>query len=183
MFKSYLLLALRNLWKNRGYAAINIFGLAIGLASSILIMVYVVNELTYDTFHNNSDRIYKVWISGKLSTGELRDAITAGPMAEALIRDYPEVENAVRIRQSGGWLVRNGDRVFHESEREFMFADSTFFELFSFELLKGDPGSCLAEPRSLVLTESYARKYFGDADPIGQTLNIEQDTNLSVVTG
>jgi len=112
MFKSYLLLALRNLWKNRGYAAINIFGLAIGLASSILIMVYVVNELTYDTFHNNSDRIYKVWISGKLSTGELRDAITAGPMAEALIRDYPEVENAVRIRQSGGWLVRNGDGYF-----------------------------------------------------------------------
>jgi putative ABC transport system permease protein len=104
-------------------------------------------------------------------------------MAEALIQDYPEVENTVRIRQSGGWLVRSGDRVFHETEEEFMFSDSTFFDVFSFKLLKGDPATCLSEPRSLVLTESYARKYFGERDPIGQTLKIEQDTNLSIVTG
>ena len=177
------MLALRNLWKNRGYAAINIFGLAIGLASSILIMLYVVNELTYDKFHKDSARIFKVWISGRMPTGDLRDAVTAGPMAEALMNDYPEVENAVRIRQSGGWLVRSGDRVFHETEQEFMFADSTFFDVFSFKLLQGDPATCLAEPRSLVLTESYARKYFGEGDPLGQPLKIEQDTNLSVVTG
>jgi len=183
MFRSYILVALRNLWKNRGYAAINISGLAIGLASSILIMLYVVNELTYDKFHANSDRIYKVWISGKMPTGELRDAVTAGPMAEAMLNDYPEVENAVRIRQSGGWLVKNGDRVFHETANDFMFTDSTFFDVFSFKLLKGDPNTCFAEPRSLVLTESSARKYFGEEDPIGQTLKIEQDTNLSVVTG
>jgi len=183
MFRNYVLITLRNLWKNRGYAAINISGLAIGLASSILIMLYVVNELTYDKFHENSDRLYKVWISGMMPTGELRDAVTAGPMAEAMLNDYPEVENAVRIRQSGGWLVRSGDRVFHETEQEFMFADSTFFDVFSFELLKGDPTTCLTGARNIVLTESYASKYFGNEDPIGQTLKIEQDTNVSVVTG
>jgi len=183
MLRNYILIALRNLWKSRGYAAINIFGLALGLASSILIMLYVINELSYDRFHENSDRIYKVWISGMMPTGELNDAVTAGPMASALINDYPDVEQVVRIRQSGGWLVKKGDRAFNESEQDFMFTDSTFFDLFSFKLLKGDPNTCLRDPRSIVLTESYAQKYFGNENPIGQTLKIEQDTNLSVVTG
>jgi putative ABC transport system permease protein len=80
-------------------------------------------------------------------------------------------------------MVRKGDRIFQETDAEFMFADSTFFDVFNFELLKGDPRTCLAEPRSIVLTEEYARKYFGDEDPIGQYLKIEQDTNLSVITG
>lgn len=183
MLRSYLLVALRNLWKNRGYAAINIFGLAIGLASSILIMIYVINELTYDRFHEQSDQIYKVWISGSMPTGEMHDATTAGPMAAALLSDYPEVEQVVRIRQAGGWLVRKGDRIFNETAEDFMFADSSFFDVFSFNLVKGDPKTCLKDPRSIVLTEEYARKYFGDEDPIGQSLKIEQDTNLSVITG
>jgi putative ABC transport system permease protein len=183
MIRSYIQVALRNLWRNRGYAAINILGLALGLATSIFIFLYVFNELSYDRFHVKRDRIYKVWISGMMPTGELHDAVSSAPMAAALISDYPEVEQVVRIKQLGGWLVRNGDRVFNETEQDFMFADSTFFDVFSFRLLKGDPGSCLAEPRSIVLTEAYARKYFGTEDPIGKTLKIEQDTNVSVVTG
>lgn len=183
MIRSYILVALRNLWRNRGYAAINIFGLALGLATSIFIFLYVINELSYDRFHEKSDRIHKVWISGMMPTGEMHDAVTAGPMAAALLADYPEVEQVVRIKQLGGWLVRNGDRVFTETEKDFMFADSTFFDVFSFKLLKGDPKSCLKEPRSIVLTEEYAKKYFGSEDPIGRTLKIEQDTNVSVITG
>ncbi len=183
MLRNYILITLRNLWKSRGYAAINIFGLAIGLAASIMIMLYVINELSYDKFHSNSDRIYKVWVSGKMPTGELNDAVTAGPMASALLNDYPEVEQVLRLRQSGGWLVKRGDVAFNESEKDFIFADSTFFDLFSFNLLKGNPKTCLRDPRSIVLSESYARKYFGKEDPLGQTLKIEQDTNLSVVTG
>jgi putative ABC transport system permease protein len=183
MIRSYILVAIRNLRKHKSYAAINITGLAIGLATSIFIMLYVVNELNYDRFHEKSDSIYKAWISGMMPTGELRDAVTAGPMAGALLADYPEVEQVVRIRQYGGYLVRNGDRVFNETNQEFMFTDSTFFDVFSFRLLKGDPRTCLKEPRSIVLTEDYARKYFGDEDPIGKTLKIEQDTNVSVVTG
>jgi len=183
MLRSYFIVALRNLWRNRGYTLINIFGLAIGLASSIFILLYVINELSYDRFHEKSDRIYRIWISGSMPATEMRHAVTSPPMAEALLNDYPEVESVVRLRLSGGWLVRSGDRVFHETEEEFIFADSTFFDVFSFELLRGDPKTCLRDPRSIVLTEEYARKYFGDEDPIGQSLKIEQDTNLSVITG
>lgn len=112
MIRSYIQVALRNLIRNRGYASINIVGLAIGLATSIFIMLYVINELTYDRFHEKSDRIYKAWISGMMPTGELRDAVTAGPMAGALIADYPEVEQVVRLRQYGNYLVRRGGREF-----------------------------------------------------------------------
>jgi len=183
MIRNYILVALRNLWRNRGYASINIFGLALGLTTSIFIFLYVINELTYDRFHEKSDRIYKAWVSGMMPTGEMHDAITAGPMAAALIADYPEVEQVVRIRQYGGYLVGNGDRKFNETREDFMFADSTFFDVFSFKLLRGDPHTCLKEPRSIVLTEEYAKKYFGDEDPLGKSLKIEQDTNVSVITG
>lgn len=183
MIKNYLLVALRNLWRHKGYTLINIFGLAIGLASSIFILLYVANELTYDRFHDKSDRIYRVWIKGSMPATEMRHAQTAPPMAEALLNDYPEVEEVVRLKQSGGWMVRSGDRKFHETQQEFIFADSSFFDVFSFQLIKGDPKTCLRDPRSIVLTEEYAIKYFGDEDPIGQTLKMEQDTNLSVITG
>jgi len=183
MLKNYILVALRNLWRHRGYTLINIFGLTIGLASTIFILLYVINEMTYDRFHAKSDQIYRVWISGSMPATEMRHAVSSAPMAEALLNDYPEVEQSVRIRQAGGWIVKQGDRVFNETSDEFLFADSTFFDVFSFNLLKGDPKTCLVEPRSIVLTEEYARKYFGDEDPIGQTLKIEQDTNLSVITG
>ena len=183
MLRNYILVALRNLWRQKGYTLINIFGLTIGLASSILILLYVVNELTYDKFHEKSHRIYRVWISGSMPATEMRHAVSSPPMAEALLNDYPEVEQSCRLRLAGGWLVRQGDRVFNETDEEFIFADSSFFDLFSFRLLKGDPSTCLVEPRSIVLTEEYARKYFGEEDPMGRTLKIEQDTALSVITG
>jgi putative ABC transport system permease protein len=183
MLKNYFLVALRNLWKQRGYTLINIFGLTIGIASTIFILLYVINEMTYDRFHEKSDRIYRVWISGSMPATEMRHAVSSPPMAEALLNDYPEVEQTVRLRRAGGWMVKHGDVTFQETEDDFLFADSTFFDVFSFNLLKGDPATCLKEPRSIVLTEKYALKYFGDEDPMGQTLKIEQDTNLSVITG
>ena len=183
MLRSYFLVALRNLWRQKGYTLINILGLTVGLASTIFILLYVINEMTYDRFHEKSDRIYRVWISGSMPATEMRHAISSPPMAEAMLHDYPEVEQTVRLRKAGGWIVKRGDRAFHETDDEFIFADSTFFDVFSFKLLKGDPKTCLAEPRSIVLTEEYARKYFGEEDPMGQTLKIEQDTNLSVITG
>lgn len=183
MIANIIKVALRNLFKHFGYSFINILGLAIGLASSIFIFLYVMNELTYDRFHEKSDRIYRAWVLGKMAGTDMRHAITAPPMMEALLNDFPEVEQAVRIGQMGGWLVRVGDRKFLETEREFIFADSTFFDVFSFKLLQGNPETCLKEPRSVVLTEEYARKYFGDEDPMGKTLRIEQDTIFYTVTG
>ena len=146
MIRSYLTVALRNLWRNRGYSLINIFGLTLGLVASILIMLYVINEFTYDRFHKKADRTYRIWIEGSMPATEMRHAVTSPPMAEALLNDYPEVEQVVRLRQSGGWLVRSGDRIFHESQQEFIFADSSFFDVFSFRLLKGDPKTCLRPP-------------------------------------
>jgi putative ABC transport system permease protein len=104
-------------------------------------------------------------------------------MMEALLNDYPEVEQACRIAEFGGWLLTYGDKKFTENSETFKFADSTFFKLFDFKLLRGDPKTVLSRPRTLVMTETAARKYFGDDDPIGKTLSIEQDTIIYEVTG
>ena len=183
MIANIIKVAFRNLFKHFGYSFINILGLAIGLASSIFIFLYVINELTYDRFHEKSDRIYRAWVLGNMPGTEMRHAITSPPMAEAMLNDYPEVEAACRIRLARGWLVRSGDRKFLETETDFKFADSTFFDVFSFKLLKGNPKTCLKDPRSIVLTQKYAKKYFGNAEPMGQSFRIEQDTNYYTVTG
>ena len=183
MIANIIKVAFRNLFKHFGYSFINILGLAIGLASTIFIFLYVINELTYDRFHEKSDRIYRVWILGNMPGTEMRHAVSSPPMMEAMLMDYPEVESAVRMHKSRGWLVRSGDRKFLETEREYIFADSTFFDVFSFKLLQGNPKTCLRDPRSIVLTEEYANKYFGDEDPMGKTFRIEQDTNFYSITG
>jgi len=181
MFFNYFLVALRNLLKRRTYTLINITGMAIGIACSIFIILFVNHELGYDQFHTRADRIYRVCVSGKFSGNEFNQAITAQPMAQALISDYPEVKNVVRLREYGDWLMSYGENKFHEEN--MLFADSTFFEIFDFKLIKGDPTSVLKEKRTLVLTESMARKYFGDDDPIGKMIKLETDTTLHRVTG
>ena len=183
MFKNIIKIAIRNLIRQPGYTFINVLGLAIGLACSILILLYVINELTYDRFHQKADRIYRIGVRGQMPGNELNQAVTAAPMMEALLNDYPEVEMVCRIAEFGGWLLTFGDKKFTETEETFKFADSTFFELFDFKLLRGDPKAVLSRPRTLVMTETAARKYFGDEDPVGKTLSIEQDTIIYEVTG
>jgi putative ABC transport system permease protein len=183
MFRNIIKVAFRNLVRHFGYTFINVVGLAIGLACSILILLYVINELTYDRFNEKAERTYRICVRGQMPGNELNQAVTAAPMMEALRNDYPEVEQITRFGKFGGWLCRTGDKKFQETEKNFIFADSTFFDVFDFELLRGDPHTVLTAPRSLVMSERYARKYFGDEDPIGQTLRIEQDTNFYTVTG
>ncbi len=181
MFRNHLAIALRNLWRNKNTTFINILCLAIGLVTSILIFIFIQNELTYDRFHSDADRIYRVGVRGKFAGNEFDQAITAQPMAAALLNDYPEVEQVVRLRKYGDWLVTYGDRKYHEEN--FMFADSTFFEVFDFPLVLGDPHMVLDQPRSVVLTESTARKYFGEENPVGKMIKLERDTTLTRVTG
>lgn len=181
MAGSYFLSTFRNIRKNTGYLLINVGGLAIGLASFLFIALYVVNELTYDRFHANYRNIYRVKISGMMAGGELDQAITAAPMAQAMLNDYPEVVNITRLTGMGAWLIGYGDKKFNEDG--VLFADSTFFDVFSFKMLRGDPATALTRPRSMVLTEEYARKYFGSLDPVGQRLTVESDTVLYTVTG
>ncbi|MFC2112443.1 ABC transporter permease [Bacteroidota bacterium] len=181
MLFNYLLIAIRNLFKQKAYTLINVSGMAIGITCSIFIILFVNHELSYDRFHTQSENIYRVGVSGKFSGNEFDQAVTAQPMAQALISDYPEVKNVVRLREYGDWLVTYGDNKFHEEN--MLFADSTFFKIFDFRLIKGDPESVLKEKRTIVLTESMARKYFGDEDPVGKMLKLETDTSLFRVTG
>jgi putative ABC transport system permease protein len=181
MLKNFFINALRNMNKQRGYILLNVGGLAIGLTSFMFISLYVINELSYDRFHNNYENIYSLKVSGRMAGGVLDQAVTAAPMAQAMLKDYPEVLQATRVTQMGAWLIRFGENKFNEDG--VLFADSTFFNVFDFKLLKGDPKSALVKPRSMVLTEEFAKKYFGNKDPMGEKLIVEADTILYTVTG
>jgi len=181
MLKNFFVNAFRNIRKQSGYIILNVGGLAIGIASFIFITLYVINEFSYDRFHDNYNNIYRLKVVGRLSGGELNQAVTAAPMAQAMLSDYPEVLDVTRVTRMGAWLIRFGDNRFNEDG--VLFADSTFFNVFDFKLLKGDPKTVLVRPRSMILTEEYASKYFGDQDPMGQKMSVEADTNLYTVTG
>jgi putative ABC transport system permease protein len=181
MLKNFFLNAFRNMRKQSGYIILNVGGLAVGLTSFLFITLYVLDELSYDRFHKNYENIYSIKVVGRLAGGVLDQAVTAAPMASAILNDYPEVLAATRVTQMGAWLIRFGENKYNEDG--VLFADSTFFKVFDFKLLKGDPNTALVRPRSMVLTEKYARKYFGNQDPMGQKMIVEADTILYTVTG
>lgn len=181
MLKNFLINSFRNLRKQSGYVLLNIAGLTIGLTSFMFISLYVINELSFDRFHKNYENIYSLKVVGRLAGGVLDQAVTAAPMARAMLNDYPEVLNATRVTENGAWLLKFGDKKFNEDG--VLFADSTFFDVLDFKLLSGDPKTALVRPRSMVLTEEYAKKYFGNQDPMGQKIIVEADTVLYTVTG
>jgi putative ABC transport system permease protein len=180
MIRNYLTVTLRNLRKNKAYSIINVTGLAIGMACSILILLWVRDELSYDRFHASADRIHRVYRDEAATAPGSGSALTSPPMAAAFKKDFPEVLLATRF---GTWqrrLVGNGDKTF--TETRYMHADQDFFEMFTFPFVKGDPRTALSEPYSIVLTESAAAKYFGADDPMGRTLTIDRAFDV-VVTG
>ena len=171
MIKNHFLIALRNLKKNLGFSFINITGLAIGIAACLVILLFVKNELSYDRFNKNADQIYRLALEGKFGNNEFNFPATPAPMAEALVRDLPEIQNECRIKNYGFPVIRYKDKVF--SEERFFWADSTFFDLFTVDVLKGNPRTALTQPNSVVLTESIAKKYFGNEDPVGKTISAD----------
>lgn len=181
MLKNYLNIALRNLRKNKIYSFINIFGLAIGIACFIVIGLYVYNELSYDRYHKNADKIYRVGVTLKLNGITYDEASIPFPAAEVLQSDFPEVKNSFRLFKEVLFpLVKYGDYKF--SEQKFYFADKSIFEVMDFEFVKGNPTTALEGINSVVITESTAEKYFGKQDPIGKTLLYENESEL-IVTG
>jgi len=181
MLKNFLVNTVRNMRKQSGYVMLNLGGLIIGITSFLFISLYVIHELSYDRFHANYENKYRLKVIGRMAGSEINQAITATPMAQAMLNDYPEILKATRVRRMGDWLIGYGDNKFNEEG--VMFADSTFFDVLDFRLLKGDPKTALVRPRSIVMTEEYARKYFGEADPVGQRVTMESDTVLYTVTG
>lgn len=181
MFTNFYLTALRSLRKHRSYFLINLSGLAIGITSFISIALYIVNELSYDRFHSDYDQIYRVENHAVIRGEENLSATTAGPMADMLLTDYSEVEQATRFVKINSLLVGDGDRTI--VEEDVLFADSSFFKLFNFEFVQGSPEKALQDPRSLVLTQSYARKYFNTQNPIGKTLTIDEGKDFYTIRG
>jgi len=181
MFTSFFKVAFRILVRDKLNTLINIFGLAIGLAFSIIIFLYVYQETSYDRFHRDAERIYRVGIKGKISDNRFNHAVTPAPLADALKHEIRGVENSVRIARFGAWLVRNGDIGINEDN--IIFADPSFFSVFSFPLLHGNAGDVLSKPNSIVLSRSKAITYFGNDNPVGKLLRIENDTTYYRVTG
>ena len=130
MLKNFFINAIRNMRKYIGSVILNVTGLVIGLTSFLFITLYVINELSYDRFHDNYKNIYRPKVVGRMSGGEIDQAITAAPMAQAMLNDYPEVIHAIRVTRMGAWLIRFGDKKFNEDG--VLFADSTFFDVFVF---------------------------------------------------
>ena len=178
MFQNYLKIALRNLIKQRIYSLINIIGLAIGMTCCLLIALYVRHELSYDRFHEKGERIYRVAVKTTIPSGTFYDAETPFPLAAQLQIDYSEVERVVRIFFREEELVTVGEKQFVEPK--IAFADTGFFQMFSFPLLRGNPRRLLNDPAAVVLSASQARKYFGEEDPLGKTLALNNRLTFQV---
>jgi len=169
MIRNYFKIALRNLKKNRLYTLINVFGLSIGLAACVLITLYITSELTYDSFHKKSDRIVRVTAEYKLSSDINTTAVTGTKVGPELTRQLPGIEDYVRTYINQG-IVKYGTKAF--TEDRILYADPSFFKIFSFNLVQGNPSTVLDAPNKIVLTESMAKKYFDSYNPVGQTINI-----------
>ena len=177
MLKNYLKIALRNLLKYKAYSFLNIAGLAIGLVCCALIMLYVRDELSYDRFHQNANRIYRVILDAGIGGTFVRTATTSAPMAATLVQEFPEVALAARFWQNQRTLISYGDKRFYE---EFNWADSTVFAMLSFPLVQGDPKTALAQPHTLVISEALAQKYFGNENAMGKVLRYDNRVDYKI---
>lgn len=170
--------ALRYFRRRKSATLITVFGLALGLTCALLIGLYVRQELSFDAFHAGSDHIYRLAVRTQRPSGVRLHANTPFPVGPAFATDYPEMRQVVRIFRQTDVLIQTGERQF--TEKNLIYADPDFFQLFSFPLLKGDPRDALNSPDAIVLTASTAEKLFGDEDPIGQRLRVMNERDYSV---
>ena len=181
MFRNYFKIAFRNLRRSKAFTAINVAGLTLGIATCLLIVLYIQYELSYDRWNSQSDRIVRVSLHGKMQVGEFTEASVMPPVAAALKKDFPEIEEATRIQQGGSPRITYGDKTFKEDA--LALVDSNFFRVFSIPLLKGDPRTALVKPYSIVISSAVAKRYFGNEDPIGKTLQFKDQKAAATVTG
>ncbi|MCP4726761.1 MAG: FtsX-like permease family protein, partial [bacterium] len=178
MFKNYFKIAYRNILKYKVYSLINISGLAIGIAASFLIMLFVFDELSYDKYHEKADRIYRICARGLIGDTKIDQAWTPAPLPTALMEDFPEVENAVRLAGERNVTIRYGDRVLEEPM--IMRADSTLFKVFSFELIQGDPAAALKKPFTAVISRTAADKYFQGEEAMGKIIAVDDRLRFTI---
>ncbi len=178
MLKNYFLIALRNLRKHRFYTAINILGLAIGIASCLIIVLYVKDELSFDRHHEGADRIYRVDCEIVFGPNHLRLATAPGPLAETFKMEFPEIEASARFWSNGSMLFKRIDQ--NTKERDVILADSSIFSVFTIPLIQGNPKKALTDPFTMVISKKAADKYFPNENPIGQTLIVENKDSYKI---
>lgn len=181
MFRNFLTITIRSLRRNKSTTIIHILGLALGIATFLLIALYVQHELGYDRFNKKSDRIVRVVFRGKMNGGEIKEANVMPPVAATLKSDFPEVLDATRLRSTGVHLMSYGDKTFREDA--LAFVDSNFFRMFTLPLLEGDVNTALLQPNTVVITREVAKKYFGQTDPLGKVLQFPDDKAALTITG
>ena len=182
MIRNYLKIAYRNLRRHKTFGFINIVGLSVGLAGFLLIALYVKDELGYDRYNENADRVYRVGRTFLTSEGtpSLTLAQVAPPFGPLIKQDFPEAEEVVRTLGTGSLILRNGDQQF--TEENGFFAEKNLFKVLTFDFISGNPDEALANTNSILMSRPMAEKYFGKADPIGKTLRVENQFDL-IVTG
>ncbi|MBE0639664.1 MAG: ABC transporter permease [Bacteroidales bacterium] len=179
MFKNFLTTAFRSLLKNKLFSLINIFGLAIGLACFTMIILYVQDELSYDKHHDHAENIYRLSLKGSMTGNNFHTATSGGPVGELMQNEIPEVEEHVTLYKSNRpVLFQVDDHKFYQDG--IMYADSNFFNIFKYEFINGDPVTALNQPNSLVLSETMAGKFFGNRDPMFQTIRWNNEQNMIV---
>lgn len=181
MIKNYLKTALRIMLRQKGYSAINIAGLSLGIAASLLIILYVADEISYDRFHKDGHRIYRIGFLGRLNGNDFNMAVSPAPVADAIVNEIPQVESACRF---GLWRTQPmsyEDKLF--TEGYMLVADSNFFDFFTFKMVAGDPKTALKGTNKVVITESAAKRYFGDENPLGKIILRGGEKKTTEVTG
>jgi putative ABC transport system permease protein len=182
MLKNYFKIAFRSLWRNKAFSVINIFGLAIGIATCLVIMLFVQNELSYDGYSKKADRMVRVTFQGIVQGEKMNESSVMPPTAQTLKASFPEVEEATRLRDYGKPRFVYGDKSFKDDA--LAFVDSNFFEVFTLPLLQGNAKAILLEPNTVVVTKALAQKYFGNEDPIGKVINCKDLPNSAFkITG
>lgn len=181
MFKSYLKIGWRNSARNKGLFAINVAGLALGISTCIIIMLFVVDELSFDRFNVRADQIVRIVLKGKVNGEIIKEAVTAAPVAATLVNEFPEVEEATRLRRFGSPKIVYNNATYRNSK--LAFVDPNFFEVFTLHFLQGDPRTALNEPNTIVITKDQALKLFGNEDPINKILDFKESGEQYKVTG
>src|SRR5690349_5634107 len=180
MIYNYLKIAVRNLLKYRFISFINLFGLTVGLTCCLLILAYILNEISYDRYNKNADRVYRVTRTFYNGNGDVALTLStvSPPFGYYLPTDFPEIEKMTRVLNNGTTPLRYKDKLINE--QNVFFADENLCDVFTVKVLKGNPKTALKEPFSVMLTEETARKYFGDEDPINKVLRANNQFDVKV---
>ena len=181
MFTNLIKHSLSSFKRQRAYIVINILGLSIGIACSLLIAIYVINEASYDKFNIKRDRIYRAILNGKIGGQEVTISSSPAIMGSTMLKEFPEIEDFLRMNGNGPTVIEYNNQTF--TEDHLVEADSSFFNFFSIPVLKGDPKNLLNAPRKAVLSESTAKKIFGNENPIDKLIKIGSDSARYVISG